>query len=195
MRNSFLIPPKTFPVIDLGEFILREKSDSDVEDFFAYYCNPKVSEFILCEIPRDLEEAKRELSYWRNIFYRDDGLYFAIAEKNSGRMIGSIGLTSYNSYQSRIELSYDLAHQYWNRGIMTRAIAAVIKYAFKEFYCGRVNRIEASVSTANIPSKNLLLKCGFTLEGVLRQHRYHRETFVDVYFFSLLRSDFGAVEF
>ena len=96
-----------------------------------------------------------------------------------------------NAYQGRIEISYDLAHQYWNRGIMTKAIQAITKYAFKEFHYGRVNRVEAFVSTANLPSKNLLMKCGFVLEGILRQHRYHRGAYVDVYSYSLLKSDFA----
>ncbi|MBU6141236.1 MAG: GNAT family N-acetyltransferase [Proteobacteria bacterium] len=180
------ISSKIFPNFDLGDFVLREKQESDIPDFFRYYSSPEVSKFILCEIPQNLEEATRELRYWRGVFYQNDGIYFAIADKKTNQMIGSIGLTSHNTYQSRIELSYDLACEYWRRGITTRAIEVVVKYAFETL---RVNRIEASVSCTNIPSKNLLLKSGFTLEGTLRQHRYHRGTFVDVYFFSLLRSD------
>lgn len=181
---------KTFPIIDLGDFYLREKRDSDVEDFFKYYSDPEVNKFILCEIPQTLEEARRELNYWRNVFYQNDGIYFAIAEKKTDRLIGSIGLTGYNSYQGRIELSYDLASEYWRLGIMTKAVAAVVKYGFEEFAPQRVNRIEALTSVANIASRNLLLKCGFALEGVLRQHRYHRGTYVDVCSFSMLKEDF-----
>lgn len=177
---------KIFPEIDLGDIILREKQDSDVEEFFRYYSDPEVNKFILCEIPRDLEEARRELHYWRGIFYQNDGIYFAIGDKKTGKMIGSIGLTSHNAYQSRVEISYDLAKEFWGRGIMTRAIAAVVKYAFEVF---RVNRIEAFASTENLPSIHLLKKCHFTVEGILRQHRYHRGRFVDVYSFSLLKED------
>lgn len=185
-------PPaaKIFPTIDLGDFVLREKQESDVETFFGYYSDPKVNEFILCEIPKTIEEARRELLYWRGIFYQNDGAYFAIADKKSGAMIGSIGITGHNSYQSRIELSYDLSTPYWRRGLMTSAIMAVVKYAFEEW---KVNRIEAVASIFNIPSKNLLLKCGFTLEGVLRQHRYHRGRFVDVHSFSLLKEEFLVI--
>lgn len=181
---------KIFPQIDLGDVYLREKQESDIENFFTYYSDIEVSKFILCDIPTNLEEARMELNYWRNIFYRNDGIYFAIADKTTDKIIGSIGLTSYNSYQKRIEISYDLAKDYWRRGIMTKAINAVVQYAFTNFHCGTINRIEASVSTDNIPSKDLLLKCGFTLEGTLRQHRYHKGSFVDVYFFSILRSDY-----
>ncbi|OFW80069.1 MAG: hypothetical protein A2887_01255 [Alphaproteobacteria bacterium RIFCSPLOWO2_01_FULL_40_26] len=177
---------KIFPFFDLGDFVLREKCDEDVENFFAYYSNPEVNKFILCEIPKTLEEARHELHYWRKIFYQNDGAYFAIADKQTDKMIGSIGLSSFNSYQSRIELSYDLAQEYWRRGIMTRAIERIVQYAFDDL---RVNRIEASISVYNIPSKELLLKCGFVLEGILRQHRLHLGQFVDVYFFSMLRGD------
>ncbi len=180
---------KPFPEIDLGDFLLREKQESDVEDFFNYYSNPEVHKFILCEIPQNLDEAKRELQYWRGVFYRNDGLYFAIADKATNRMIGSIGLTGYNAYHSRIEISYDLAHEYWQRGISSRAIDAVVAYCFNSLHCGRVNRIEAFTAASNIPSQNLLIKKGFTLEGILREHRFYKGGYVDAYSFSLLRKD------
>lgn len=186
MHPSFQNLQKVFPTFDLGDVVLREQRDSDVEDFFKYYTSPEVNKFILCEIPQTVEETRRELHYWRGVFYQNDGAYFAIADKETDRMIGSIGITSYNFYQRRVELSYDLDSKYWRRGIMARAIKKIIDYTFAEW---KVNRIEASVSTENTPSKNLLLKCGFTLEGVLRQHRYHRGKFVDVFFFSLLKDD------
>jgi len=185
--NFYQVPQKIFPKFDLGDVILREQEDSDVENFFNYYSREEVCKYILCEIPQTIEDTRRELHYWRGVFYQNDGAYFAIADKATNKMIGSIGITSYNAYQSRIELSYDLAEEYWRRGITTRAIDRIVRYAFDEW---KVNRIEASVSIYNEPSKNLLLKCGFTLEGILRQHRYHRGKYVDVLFFSLLKEEY-----
>lgn len=187
MNNFIDSPRKIFPEIDLGNVLLREQQEYDVADFFNYYTDPEVNKYILCELPRDLESARHELHYWRNVFHRNDGIYFAIADKQTNRMIGSIGLSGYNSYHSRIELSYDLSQHFWRRGIMTRAIAEVVKYGFEIM---KINRIEAFVSTLNKPSEGLLLKCGFTLEGTLRQHRYHRGEYVDAHSFSLLRQDY-----
>ena len=183
ITNNF----KIFPTIDLGEYVLREKTDDDAQSFFNYYCDPEVNKFILCEMPKDVEEARKELAYWRNFFYQNDGIYFAIARKDNNQLIGSIGLTTYNSYHSRIELSYDLNKEYWRQGITFRAIKKVTEYGFDKF---RVNRIEAFTATHNTPSKNLLEKCGFALEGTLRQHRYHRGSYVDAYSFSFLHQDF-----
>ncbi len=193
--NNFTNTIKKFPEIDLGEICLREKQESDVADFFSYYSDPEVSRFILCEMPRDLEEARKELLYWRNVFYQNDGIYFAICEKESNRMIGSIGLTGFNSYQARIELSYDLNKEYWNRGIVTKAAKFLIDYAFNSLHCGWINRLEAFTSVDNIASQKILLKSGFSFEGILRQHRYHRGNYVDVCSFSILRQDLRGADF
>lgn len=187
MRPEYL-EPKVFPEFDFGDFILREQQEIDLEDFSRYYSNPEVNKFILCEIPGSEEEMRRELYFWRNVFYRDDGIYFAIADKETNRMIGSIGLSGYNRYHNRIEISYDLAEEFWRRGITTRAIKFIVKYGFEKI---GANRIEAFVSTKNIPSEHLLLKCGFEKEGILRQHRYHKGSYVDVYSFSVVRSNWN----
>ncbi len=178
---------KIFPIIDLGDFILREQQDQDVENFFKYYTDPEVNKYILTEVPQSLEDARRELYYWRNVFYNNDGIYFAIADKKDDAMIGSIGFSSHNNYHNRIEISYDMAQEFWRRGIMTAAVREVLRYGFMVL---RVNRIEAVTSIYNEASVRLLEKCGFKYEGCLRQHRFHRGKLVDVYMFSVLREEF-----
>lgn len=180
---------KIFPIIDIGDFILREKQDDDVENFFKYYTDPEVNKYILTEVPQTLEDARRELYYWRNVFYNNDGIYFAISNKKDDAMIGSVGLTSHSTYHNRIELSYDMAQEFWRRGIMTKAVKAALRYGFMVM---KINRIEAVTSIYNEASVRLLEKCGFKYEGCLRQHRYHRGKLVDVYMFSVLREDFVA---
>jgi ribosomal-protein-alanine N-acetyltransferase len=176
-----------FPKFDLGDYILREQEERDLPEFHAYYTDPIVNEYILAEIPKTIEETRYELNYWRNIFYTNDGIYFTIAKKSDDKMIGSIGLTTFNRYHSRIELSYDMAKEYWGLGIMSASTRTLIKYTFETL---KINRLEAITSTFNAPSFKLLEKCGFAYEGCLRQHRYHRGKFVDVYSFSILREEY-----
>lgn len=176
-----------FPEFDLGDYILREQEERDIPEFHAYYTDPIVNEYILAEIPKTIEETRYELNYWRNIFYANDGIYFTIARKYDDKMIGSIGLTTYNRYHNRIELSYDMAKEYWGLGIMSAATRTLIKYTFETL---KINRLEAITSTFNEPSFKLLERCGFVYEGCLRQHRYHRGKFVDVYSFSILREEY-----
>ena len=114
------------------------------------------------------------------------GIYFAVARKSDNKMIGSVGVSSINNYHHRIEASYDLAKEYWGKGIMTKALKECIKYTFNNF---NVNRIEAYAMPENIRSQKVLEKCGFVFEGNLRQHRYHNGKYVDIGSYSILRED------
>ena len=181
---------KPFPFFHLQNIILREQKEEDIPDFFAYYSNPEVHKYILCNIPQNLEEARLELCYWQKIFYDGSGAYFAIATANNNTMIGSIGVHNYNSQHKRIELSYDLCQKYWQQGIISKAIKQILYYVFTEL---PVNRIESWVDVNNIASKNLLLKLGFTLEGTIRQHRFYNNKFHDVCYFSFLAQDFAKL--
>jgi ribosomal-protein-alanine N-acetyltransferase len=182
---------KKFPAnIEIGDYILREKTIDDAKDFLEYFSSKEVSKHILCTIPQNIEEARREVLFWRNVFYSNDGIYFAIAKKADNQMIGSIGLNNYNMQHKRIEISYDLAYQYWNKGITGLAIKELIKFGYEYF---DINRIEAFMTIDNIASKNLLSKIGFTNEGILRSHRYYQEKFYDVLSFSFIKDDLNII--
>jgi ribosomal-protein-alanine N-acetyltransferase len=178
---------RIFPTIDLGEYILREKQESDLQDFFNYYTDPKVNQYIVSYIPQNLEEARLELKFWQNVFYSNDGIYFAIARKDNNQLIGSLGFSGYIRHHNRVELSYDLSKDYWRQGITNKAINAIVKYGFETM---NFNRIEAFTVTENIASEKLLEKCGFKKEGLLRQHRFHKQKYIDVYIFSLIKEDY-----
>ncbi len=188
LNENNLTNRRIFPFIDIGEYILREQDENDISSFFEYYTDPIVNKYILCPPIKDLEEARKELYYWRNLFYNNHGIYFAIADKKNNKMIGSIGFNNYRPNHQRIELSYDLAFNYWRKGIISNAINNLVKYIFKNW---KINRIEAFVATENIASIKLLQKCKFTNEGTLRQHRIHNNRMIDVCVFSLIKMDLG----
>ncbi len=177
---------RIFPVIDLGDYILREQTIEDAEAFLEYYSDPEVSKYIVSFIPKTVEEARSEIRYWINVFSYNDGLYFAIARKSDNKMIGSVGVSGVNRSHNRIEASYDLAKEYWGQGIMTKALKVVLKYAFSEL---KFNRIEAYAMPDNIGSQRVLEKCGFAFEGILRQHRFHNGKYVDIGIYSIIYQD------
>ena len=176
-----------FPIFDLGKYILREHNDEDHKEFFKYYSQEIVNQYILAEIPKTPEEARQDLYYWRNMFYTNNGIYFTIADKKTDLMVGTIGIGGYNRYNSRIEISYDISKDYWRQGITYAATKTLIKYTFEVL---KINRIEAVTSIYNEASVRLLEKCGLVYEGRLRQHRLHKGKYVDVYSFSILRDDY-----
>ncbi|MCM0605460.1 MAG: GNAT family N-acetyltransferase [Xanthomonadaceae bacterium] len=88
--------------------------------------------------------------------------------RSDGFLIGCVGFQDPEPFGlHRAELGYWLAKPYWSKGIMTDAVKAITEYGFKEL--GLV-RITANVFHFNVGSGKVLVKAGFQLEGVLRNH-------------------------
>lgn len=171
-----------FPTLELNDqYILREQTLEDTEDFFRYYTDPEVGKYILATKPATLLEASTEVQYCRNLFYTKRGIYWTIAKKSDNRMIGAIGIYMNNAH-FRGEITYDLSREYWRQGIMEKAIKKVVDYAFQHM---NVLRIEAVTRHENVASINLLKKLGFIHEGTLKNYRYFNDKIWDIEMFAI----------
>ena len=103
-----------------------------------------------------------------------------------GVPVGSISLTICEDiYSKTAELGYWVAEEYWGRGIATNAIKEVCRISF-EYY--NITRIQAVVYFNNRRSCNVLEKCGFTMEGILRKSVFKNGQSFDSYMYSLINS-------
>jgi len=94
----------------------------------------------------------------------DPRTVFAIASPTEA--IGSIGLMlGADVHRFTAELGYWLAEPFWGQGIMTRAVQAMVEFAFAEL---KLHRVRAEPYAANPASARVLEKAGFLLEGRLR---------------------------
>lgn len=178
-----------FPVIHLGNVVLRDLRLGDAADYFALMTDPLVNQFLSDEdVPKTMDGATNEVRFWGGLFYKKSSVFWAIADSTSGRLVGTIGYNMWNFYNRRAEICYDLMPTYWRQGIMTKALANVLDLGIKKM---RINRIEARCMLHNKASQRLLEKMGFKLEGTIRQYRIIREVPTDVLLYSLLRKEYN----
>ena len=105
-------------------------------------------------------------------------------------MIGTIGYNSWNFYNGRAEICYELMPEYWRRGIMTKCLTNALSLGFKKMH---LHRIEAKCMVHNIASQGILNKMGFKREGILRHYRVIRGKPTDVCLYALLREEFAIL--
>ena len=174
-----------FPVIELEDVILREIQQEDVESFYKYISTEEVTKYLAdSEIPSDLENAKVELMYWGTLFMKKSSVYWAIADKKSGKIIGTCGFNSWSREHRRVEISYDLSHEYWSRGIMTSVVKSLTEFAFSEM---GANRIQATIVDFNKGSLRVLEKCGYKEEGLMKNFGVIQSKSHDFYMYSNTR--------
>lgn len=156
-----------FPVIDLGDIVLREIRDGDSPDYFRYMSDDRMLGFLTRENrPETLEKATEEVNYWRSLFPAKRSIYWAIATKSDDKMVGTAGFNNILFPHDRAEISYDLDPDVWGNGIMLKSIKGILKYADNVL---SLKRVQATVIIDNERSIKVLERCGFEKEGYLKK--------------------------
>jgi len=108
---------------------------------------------------------------------RNISLLVGIFLKSSGRHIGNIRLSGFDSYHSRVELGimiFDMSQ--WGKGYGLESLEAVVEHIFKEL---KLHRICADYYSVNKRSTRLFQKAGFIIEGVFKDHFKLNGKYVD----------------
>lgn len=164
-------------------------SEEDISDLYDYAKDPQVGPAAGWKPHASKEESKQIIE---KLFLPHQ--VFAIREKSTGRIVGSIGLEAdrrRENVASR-ELGYSLKKACWGKGYMTEAAQAVIAYGFCQL---GLTVIAVCTGPDNKRSQRVIEKCGFSYEG--RQRRgYHiyDGSDRDNLLYSLLREEWQALQ-
>ena len=109
-----------------------------------------------------------------------------IEEPADSLVIGCVGLEGVRKKHRNCEAGYWLWKKYRGRGIMSEAVAMAVRFAFREL---KLVRVHAHVMTGNEASSQVLLKCGFKQEGLLRKRIKHRGRWRNLLVYSILREE------
>jgi ribosomal-protein-alanine N-acetyltransferase len=92
-------------------------------------------------------------------------LFFGVFRAEDAALLAQVVLMLRNADLPEYEVGYIADHRHTGHGYVTEATRAVVGYAFSEL---GAKRVSARCSDENPPSQRVLERCGFTLEGILR---------------------------
>ena len=176
------IPLKT---LETERLILRPWTMDDVDDLFAYAQNPKVGPAAGWKPHESREESEEIVKRWTA-----STEVWAIEEKASGRVIGSIGLHNdgARSNPRAKMIGYVLREESWGRGYMPEAVRRMTRFAFEEL-C--MDTLSIQHFEFNTQSRRVIEKCGYKFEGVLRRAASIFDGSVhDEWMWSMLRQEY-----
>lgn len=177
----------TFPILETERLILRQLAATDAQDSFLFLSDEENIRYYDPAPMTQLEQAEKSIERHRRRFAQYEALRWGITLKGENRVIGNGGY-SWDADNRLAVLSYILAKHYWNKGIMTEALTAMIQFGFEHIH---LHRIEAQVASPNLASARLLEKLGFQEEGCLRDRQYANNQFVDERIFALINTNNG----
>ena len=111
---------------------------------------------------------RRRLRQYQREAREDQGYAYFIVHKQDGALLGSITLSNVRRGVSQsAAVGYWIGAPYANQGLMTDAVAALVRHAYANL---GLHRLEAACMPANVASRRVLAKSGFRHEGVGRSY-------------------------
>jgi len=175
------------PVLETSRLRLRKLSPRDASDLYNYASVPEVAENVSWDYHRNISDSVHFLRIITK--YYEDGLPspWGIVFKENSRLIGTIGFHVWSKPNYFAEVGYAISRDYWNKGLMTEALLAVLDFGFTKLH---LNRIEATCKLNNGASEKVMLKCGMKYEGIMKKKLYAKEQFHDLKLFAILKNEF-----
>ncbi len=146
--------------IETDRLVIRPWRESDVEDFYEYAKVDGVGQMAGWQPHESIEKSRAILK-----LFMDEKKTFALELKESGKVIGSLGIEEREEEMDLPEnsmgreLGYVLSKDYWGQGLMPEAVKAVIQYCFDTL---DYDWLTCCHYTRNDQSRRVIEKSGFS---------------------------------
>jgi RimJ/RimL family protein N-acetyltransferase len=176
------------PTLTDGVVTLRPWRADDVDALVALCDDPEIVRFTRVPSPYTRDDALMFMAQQVAAEQRGDLVGCAITDAaDDARLVGAIDVR--RTGEGRASIGYLLAAEARGRGVATRAVRLISRWALPEM---ELARLEIHARPDNPASQRVAERAGFTREGVLRSYRLDKGERNDRVVFSLLPDDVGS---
>jgi [ribosomal protein S5]-alanine N-acetyltransferase len=141
---------------------LRPFATGDVDAILSVYGDPEVMRYVGEGTAADRPSTERMIREYIAHQEQHGFSFWAVVERESGRVIGDAGLYHGESGGSEVEIGYTLGRSWWGRGYATEAASSCLATAFDVL---ALESVTAIADPANPASARVLDKLGMQLIG------------------------------
>jgi RimJ/RimL family protein N-acetyltransferase len=167
---------------------LRAYKKEDIKLAYEYMNDSEIKKLLVNKIPYPmiLEEEEK---WFDSLLDSKDTYNFAIEDLETGKYIGGCGINNIN-WLNRIAVIgiYIGDKDCWGKGYGTDAVNILNKFIFEQM---NINKIKLNVFSFNERAKKCYEKCGFKVEGVLKQELFRNGKYHDEYIMSIFFEDWS----
>jgi RimJ/RimL family protein N-acetyltransferase len=151
--------------IDGAEVRLRAYRPEDVDEVVAGYSDPQAQRFMpLVPMPFTRRHGEWYIHEAVPAAVAEGGSAYAIADPETDRLLGGIGINQVQPARAQGEIGYWVAPWARGRGVATAAVRALTESAFR----AGTARLELLTHWENAASQRVALAAGYQREGVRR---------------------------
>lgn len=170
-------------MVESERFYLRRFVKEDAIMMYENWASdPEVTKYLTWNPHQNLDETIAYLDFVINTKQTN----FAIVDKKTKEVIGSIANVKENVDYSFCEVGYCLSKKYWNQGVMTEVLTAYLEYLFEQ---NNYRIVAASHKFDNPVSGKVMIKSGFKLNYISDENIDKFGT-ISIHHYSITKAEF-----
>lgn len=170
--------------IETPRLLLRRLMPSDAPMMYSNWANdPEVTRWLRWTPHKDVAETQELLSAWALLYPNEDYYQWAIVEKATGEVFGTISVfrsdaaepnprdewPGFDDCNGIWEVGYCIGKAWWNKGYTTEALNAVLDYWFTNTDS---DWLACSHAFQNPASGKVMTKAGFVYDHDAEYHKF-----------------------
>lgn len=181
------------PTLVFGEYTLRTLKPNDYIDYFDIGKDKDNITYLTWRSFHKKNDAKVMLDTYFKRQFRGEPIGYAIVESKTQKMIGIIEFHTFDYLKNQAEVGYLLHRDYWNKGIMSKAVKELIKVGFTHL---NLDAIIIRSLKDNKASLKVIEHNHLTLVSIDSGAHYHEKTktFHDIYTFKVTKEDYNGTK-
>ena len=138
--------------------------------------------------PKYFVSEAYERKWVENTIFNPKDVKLAVCLLEDGKYIGNVYMTDIDEINRSCHSHVLIGDKdYWGKGYAREALMKAIEYMFNE---RNMHRIQANVLETNTQSLKMHKKCGYKVDGMLREAVFKAGRYQNQYVLSLLRDEF-----
>ena len=143
------------PVLETERLILRPLKIEDLQAVFKWTGDPRVNKYMIYPLYKSPEDGREWLE---NLYTNEKNIDYGFVYKETDELIGSGGMY-YHEDIDTWRIGYNLAFDYWKKGLAYEAMTKIIDYVRKTF---DAKTIDGEFCVDNYGSRRVMEKLGMT---------------------------------
>lgn len=175
-------------ILETERLILRPLTEADASQRYADWLNdPQVNQFLETRHSAQTVDSCRAFVTQCNA---DPGSHLlGVFHKGSGQHIGNVKVGFINNHYERGQVSLFIGEKaFWGQGLSSELVREVTRYAFADL---GLNRLEAGCYENNLASLRVFLKCGYMVEGFMREQVTLNGKRMGVFWLGVLKHEYA----
>jgi len=181
-----LTHPGTQP-IETPRLTLRPFEPGDAPSVHANWAGDEAVQRMYREpVYATLEETQGLLAKYIAGYENDDTYRWAVIEKASGECVGQVAYFHMDNQNHYGEIEYCIGRAFQRKGYCSEAVRAIMGFGFEKI---NLHKVQITHMAGNEASRGVILKCGLTYEGTLRDSFCDDGIYTSRLYYSMLESE------